>query len=495
MAFQPRKAVCWKRLSIAAMAITMIGGGIAPIVPVLTTAATASERQQGWNAALKVARLIQSNQLVLQLNVLDKPATSYANAVYMIYARRNSQWVQIYTSQGARLIASGARSAVLEPEVISISDLERKLGADLSNVELKAVAQLRYDSRGERRDQRVEFEQVQNYSTIAQTTTTQLFSTYSASQVSTTQTTVASAQPVINTSTSTSMRQEQSRFGLTIVQKSAALKEVIARVSLKPRQADGYLSEQFVGDFKYKLKGKKQKAKFIKGLKAGDRVVVRLFTKENRFIGYSEFELLASGTAVTLVLPDRPADYGIVRTVYGIDANDDFVLDRNVQTYDYVTQVTQVQDFRQAQVTFFSSMQMLSSSVLQSFSTEGLPALRRNCVYPASFTSGSYALVSQVVQAFSSSSATAITALPGQVVQVMTINSTTNISTYQVNQLIVNYREVGVTQGTVVRSDDDDRDDRKKPRKKRNCNQGRGNGSEGCDPGNSRPHGGSNDGD
>lgn len=34
--------------------------------------------------------------------------------------------------------------------------------------------------------------------------------------------------------------------------------------------------------------------------------------------------------------------------------------------------------------------------------------------------------------------------------------------------------------------------DGKKPRRQ-NCNQGIGNGSEGCDPGNSRPHGGSND--
>ncbi|MBE9125046.1 MULTISPECIES: hypothetical protein [unclassified Coleofasciculus] len=28
---------------------------------------------------------------------------------------------------------------------------------------------------------------------------------------------------------------------------------------------------------------------------------------------------------------------------------------------------------------------------------------------------------------------------------------------------------------------------------RQNCNQGIGNGAEGCDPGNSRPHGGSND--
>lgn len=44
---------------------------------------------------------------------------------------------------------------------------------------------------------------------------------------------------------------------------------------------------------------------------------------------------------------------------------------------------------------------------------------------------------------------------------------------------------------TVIFEDDYDDDDRRP----RNCNQGRGNGSEGCDPGNSQPHGGSNDGD
>jgi len=38
--------------------------------------------------------------------------------------------------------------------------------------------------------------------------------------------------------------------------------------------------------------------------------------------------------------------------------------------------------------------------------------------------------------------------------------------------------------------EDDDDDDK---RDRRNCNQGIGNGPEGCDPGNSRPHGGSND--
>ena len=43
------------------------------------------------------------------------------------------------------------------------------------------------------------------------------------------------------------------------------------------------------------------------------------------------------------------------------------------------------------------------------------------------------------------------------------------------------------TNTMTVGDDDDDDDDRQ------NCNQGIGNGAEGCDPGRSQPHGGSND--
>ena len=49
------------------------------------------------------------------------------------------------------------------------------------------------------------------------------------------------------------------------------------------------------------------------------------------------------------------------------------------------------------------------------------------------------------------------------------------------------------TNTVITEGDDDDDDDDDDDGS--NCNQGRGNGSEGCDPGNSRPHGGSNDGD
>lgn len=50
------------------------------------------------------------------------------------------------------------------------------------------------------------------------------------------------------------------------------------------------------------------------------------------------------------------------------------------------------------------------------------------------------------------------------------------------------------TESTTIITDEDDEDDEDDDdNRRRNCNQGIGNGAEGCDPGNSRPHGGSND--
>ncbi|UBF28907.1 hypothetical protein K9N68_14325 [Kovacikia minuta CCNUW1] len=263
---------------------------------------------------------------------------------------------------------------------------------------------------------------------------------------------------------------------------------MIARISLKPRRTQGFLAEELIGDFRYKLKGKKHRAKFIKGLYAGDRVIVRLFTPDNRFIGYSEFELLSSNTAVTLVLPERPSAYGIVRTIYGADLNEDYGIDRSAQIYDYYTQVSQVQNYQEARVTFLETVQ---TSLVNLFNVSGLPNPRPTCSYPNSFRTGSFTLVNQIIRVFSSNLTPALVSFPGQVVQVNNV-STTNISTYEVRQQIVNYQRIGATPGTIVYTSDDGWDDDRKPRK-RNCNQGIGNGSEGCDPGNSHPHGGSND--
>ncbi|MGV0027465.1 hypothetical protein [Phormidesmis priestleyi] len=445
----------WKKAAIALMSSTLLLGSYSHQVAI--AAPLQISQQQSWNAVLKVARLIQTQQdssLVVQLGLLDKPQTSYANAVYQVFARRNDQWVQIFTSSGARLISNNAGQTILAPEVISLSDLRRQLGdVDLNQVELRVTAQLRYDVRGSVRDRSVFFEQTQSYQTIAQTTSSQLITQSISSQ--------------------SAIGVNQGSFSLAIAQKQASSKKVVARVSVRSRTSQGFARERFLGDFRYKVN---KKAKFVKGLKSGDRVIVRLFNQENQFIGYSEFELLSENAAVTLVLPDRSSDR-IVRTIYGIDADQNGAIDSNTQIYDYFTQVSQVtrQSYQTARVTFFSSVERLN---LSSFTLSGLPTPRSNCVYPSSLASGAFSRVNQSIEVFQSNLSSVFVSVPGQVVQSIDVSST-NVSVYEADQLLTTYQ--------TIESNDD-----KKGRKRR-CNQGLGNGSEGCDPGNSRPHGGSND--
>ena len=160
-----------------------------------------------WNSALRVARLLDDNQnitdLVLQLDVLDKPATSYANAVYQVFARRegSGEWVEIHTNRGARLIQRDAGPVTLEPEIIPVEDLleglEQEFGAGvtLEDVELNCVSQVRYDIPGGGRDLRQTFELSQAYVEIIEITAA-IFTT-----TTTTTTTVIPTIPGIPTGT------------------------------------------------------------------------------------------------------------------------------------------------------------------------------------------------------------------------------------------------------------------------------------------------------
>ncbi len=481
----------WARTTmLMILAATTVIGGVMPL-PVLAKdhpehSRKDKARKSGWQGRLHVARLLRSNQLVMQLALDNKPATSYANAVYTVYVRQQERWVQCYTGVGARLVTNAAGQTILTSEVIDVKELQSKLGREIdwSQAEIKTVATLRYDIRGAARDQQVQFEQVQRYNTIATTETTQI-----ATQETWATTSTGNSRDEVNSS----RRFEQTGFNLAILQNQSSLSHVIARISMREKQAQGFLPERFIGDFRYKLKGKKDKAKFVKGLKSGDRVVVRLFDKQDRFIGYSEFEMQAVHTAVSLILPSGSANSGVVRTVYGTDANQDSSIDRSGKIFDYFTQVSQVSNYRNSRVSFFSTSRSFNS---QQFTVAGLPQPVSNCVYPASFQSGNLMVVNREFWAFGNSLAPALISRPGQVVQIRELSST-SITTYEVTQLVIQSQSVGTSQGTLITTSEEYgeyRPGKKKP-KKRRCNQGIGNGSEGCDPGNSRPHGGSNDGD
>lgn len=232
-------------------------------------------------------------------------------------------------------------------------------------------------------------------------------------------------------------------FSLGIWQPAGTFTDVIARVSLKGKHGKKYHKERFLGDYKYKVK---QKIKFVKGFKAGDRVVVRLYDTQNRFIGYSEFECLAANSTVNLILSANPTEYRVVRTVYGVDADEDGMVDSGTTTYDYFSQVSN------QSVSFFSSSQNVKVS---QFQAEGYSTVAKTSVYPVSYTKGEYTLVSQSINAFSSNLAEALRATPGRLVQLTEVSDN---SSYELSQLLSYYRQVGVAKGVQVAFSDVSRD-------------------------------------
>ena len=449
--FSPSTSIRVQKAVFAVLTLTSLVGGQVLSQPSIQPAqAKTYHHQKNWKANLYLARLTQSNQLVMQMDIQDKPNTTYANAVYILYAKQNSEWVQVYTSQGARLVTNSTGRTVLASEAVDCDMLKQKLGvSDLEDVELKAVAMFRYDEEGRDRDQRVEYEQIQTFTRIAQTQTTQL---------------VAWRSEDDNKNYTNSSNQKEHRgFHLTIAQKSRSNQKVTARVSLKSRISQGYQAERLIGDFKYKLKDL-SKAQFMKGMKAGDRVVVRLFSENNEFIGYSEFELLAQQTAVTLVLGDRASEFGVVRTIYGADSDEDFRMDNGSVVYDYFTRVTRTSRYTNSQVTFLRQAQSID---LQSFNIAGYPRPQSNCIHPSSFSTGAFTLVSQVFSVFNSSLTRSMSALPGTLILTINVSSRTT-SIYEVSQQIRQSQQV-----SIIRDRDDD------DGKKKKC-KSRGNGSKAC---------------
>ncbi|MEH1793932.1 S-layer homology domain-containing protein [Nostoc sp.] len=237
-------------------------------------------------------------------------------------------------------------------------------------------------------------------------------------------------------SSKVSAKGKKTGFSLAIWQPANNFSEVIARVSVKSKSDKNYLQERFLGDYKYKIK---QKAKFVKGLKASDRIVVRLYNTQNRFIGYTEFECLSANTTVNLILSAKPNEYQVVRTVYGVDADQDGTIDAGKTTYDYFTQV------RNQRVIFLSSSQTFQGN---QFQVEDLSPISATSVYPLSFTQGEFALVRQsFLNVFSSDLAEVLQANPGSLVQVTEVSDN---SSYDISQMLKNYRKISMSRSLQV---------------------------------------------
>lgn len=228
--------------------------------------------------------------------------------------------------------------------------------------------------------------------------------------------------------------EKKSAFTLYIWQPGGTIKEVIARISIKSKYGNKYRQERFLGDYKYKIK---QKAKFVKGFKLGDRIVIRLYDTNNRFIGYSEFVCLPENTAVNLILSANPTEDKVVRTFYGFDTNNDSIVDNN-NAYDYFTEVNN------QKVTFLNSSEKLN---IVQYQAAGFAKVATTSVYPTSFSEGDFAVVGKSLNAFDSTLAKALTASPGSLVKLTPIIAN---SSFELGKLLSEYRQIGVAKDIQV---------------------------------------------
>lgn len=238
------------------------------------------------------------------------------------------------------------------------------------------------------------------------------------------------------TVTTATVKREKSGFTLAIWQPGRTISEVIARISVKAKYGNKYHQERFLGDYKYKIK---QNAKFENGFKLGDRIVVRLYDTQNRFIGYTEFVCLPGHTAINLILSAKPREYQVVRVFYGIDANEDSIVDRDTTTtYDYFTEVND------QKVTFLESSENID---ITQYQAAGFGKVAKTGVYPLSFREGNFALAGKSISTYIPNLALALTSIPGTLVKLTELNKN---STYQLSELLRKYRQVGVAKNIPV---------------------------------------------
>ena len=458
----------WKILPLVAAFLPISTLGIPGLAASLAEPRLVLAAIQGWDMRMNMEPLVNRNSepvaLTVQLNIRSKPVTSYANVVYQLFAQKDNNWVAIYTSTGARLIPNATGNISLDPEVIPVALIRQALGANinLNTVDIKALVQVRFDGENGVKDQQIQLEALERFGSIAGRGNSQQTSLNSPENVRQTTLDVGN-QPKTPMPENENVRQttldvenqpktpmpeavripDKKQFSLAILRRVNSGSDVIVRLSLKAKRGNGYLRERFIGDFRFKPNAQ---ASFMKGLSVGDRIVARLYDLENRPIGYSEFELPVEKIAVNLVLPENSTLSGVVRTVYGIDADDNGKLDNNRRLGDYFTELIVPKNGGE-RVTFLSRLANINISGYQ---LEELPITSANSVYPPAFSSGPFSVMNRTVDLYARGIAPALRAEPGKIYGIVNVAETNNSKYYDVSEFMANYREKGVSEGIQV---------------------------------------------
>ena len=218
------------------------------------------------------------------------------------------------------------------------------------------------------------------------------------------------------------------------LQSQSRLSAVVARLSIKSKRPKGFIEERFVGDYQFAIN---QRATFIRGLNAGDRLIVRLFDLQNRPLGYSEVQLLKDFANISLLLPSDPSAYGLLRTVSGIDSQRIGQIDQNGKFYDYFTQIQNSSAIAQTTVRFLTSSQGIP---LNLFNITGLPQAPSQFSYTNAFAKGNNSLSDRVINVFTRNMPPVMQVLPSQLTALIPINDTQ--STFDVVRKILDYKDI-----------------------------------------------------
>jgi len=218
------------------------------------------------------------------------------------------------------------------------------------------------------------------------------------------------------------------------LQSQSRLSAVVARLSIKSKRPKGFIEERFVGDYQFAIN---QRATFIRGLNAGDRLVVRLFDLQNRPLGYSEVQLLKNFANISLILPSDPSAYGLLRTVSGIDSQRIGQIDQNGKFYDYFTQIQNSSPISETTVRFLTSSQGIP---LNLFNITGLPQAPSQFSYTNAFVKGNNSLSDRVINVFTRNMPPVMQVLPAQLTALIPINDAQ--STFDVVRKILDYKDI-----------------------------------------------------
>ena len=223
------------------------------------------------------------------------------------------------------------------------------------------------------------------------------------------------------------------QFSLSVKQDRPQIKEVIVRLSRQRKRLNTYLPEVFVGDFVFPLN---RKAQFAGLIEPFDRYSVRLFDRQNRFLGYTEFEGLDDNAAVSIFLPDDPSLYGTIRTFLGEDSDQDGNVDSDAFTYDFISQVKIAEPKEKIEVVFPKDLTDINRS---SFTVATIPAISETPEFPDGFYEPLFSPLNRTTFPFRSGLAAPLLAVPGKVNPLVPIKSDGS-SKFNIPREILKYR-------------------------------------------------------